>query len=80
MDLFGQLLETEKLTKLYSVIDTINAKYGKHAVYLASSHKAKETAQHEGDRGDIPKRKSDLFLGETPRKRIGIPMFTGEIK
>jgi DNA polymerase-4 len=80
MDLFGQLLETERATKLYSVIDTINAKFGKHAVYLASSHKAKETAQHEGDRGDIPKRKSDLFLGETPRKRIGIPMFTGEIK
>jgi hypothetical protein len=34
---------------------------------------------HQGERGDAPQRKNDLFLGESKRKRVGIPMFTGEV-
>ena len=30
--------------------------------------------QHDDERADVAKRKTDLFKGETARKRIGIPM------
>ena len=30
--------------------------------------------QHEGDRGDVPNRKTELFKGENRRQRIGVPL------
>lgn len=30
--------------------------------------------QHEWERGDVPKRKTELFKDENKRKRLGLPM------
>jgi len=34
----------------------------------------KVQAQHEGERGDVPERKENLFRGENKRKRLGLPL------
>jgi nucleotidyltransferase/DNA polymerase involved in DNA repair len=78
-DLFGEAAQTKEALKLYSVIDLINKKYGKHKVYLASSMNAHSFGLHQGERGDEPQRKTDLFRGETKRKRLAIPTFLGEV-
>lgn len=78
-DLFGETASVLESKRLYEAVDEINEKYGKHKVYLGSSYQANTFAQHLGERGDIPKRKDDLFKGETKRKRLKIPMFTGEV-
>ena len=61
-------------------MDAVNLKYGKHKVYLGTSHLANRFGAHVGDRGDAPERKEALFKGETARKRIGIPMFMGVVR
>jgi DNA polymerase-4 len=74
MDLFGEVHQAAKEAQLYSAVDKTNAKFGKHTVYLASSYKAKYFEKQLEERGDIPRRKLDLFLGETEQKRIYLPM------
>lgn len=78
-DLFGETASILQSRKFYETIDAINAKYGKHAIYLATSYAANHFAQHLGERGDIPQRKRELFKGETDRKRLRIPMFMGKV-
>ncbi|MGD9851187.1 MAG: hypothetical protein AB7T38_07960 [Nitrospirales bacterium] len=41
---------------------------------------AHQFSQHVGERGDAPARRALLLKGETPRKRLGIPMFLGTVK
>lgn len=72
--LFDDVLKLEKISRLYSAIDTIAWRYGKHSVFHAASLPVKVQTQHEGARGDIPKRKRDLFKGENRRQRLGLPM------
>ena len=79
-DIFGEHLESDKLTRLYGGIDAVRAKYGKYTVFLGSSFQAKTVARHLGDRGDAPVRTTALFHGETFRKRINIPMFLGAMR
>lgn len=79
MDLFGEHLVIEKAQKIYTAVDTLRRKYGKHAVYLGTSHPAHKNAQHSGARGSEPERKRKLFKGETKRRRLAIPMFFGEV-
>jgi hypothetical protein len=55
-------------------------KFGKHTILLRSSFLAHRFQQHLGDRGDEPRRRRLLLKGETKRKRLGIPMFMGEVK
>jgi hypothetical protein len=54
-------------------------KYGKHTVFLGASFLAHKSAQHDGGRGYLPERRRELLPGETVRKRLGIPMFMGEV-
>jgi DNA polymerase-4/DNA polymerase V len=79
MDLFGELFRAKEVLQLYDVVDAINKNFGKHKVHLASSLRANVYGLHQGERGDVPQRKKDLFLGESKRKRVGIPMFTGAV-
>ena len=72
--LFDDVLKLEKIARLYFAIDTIAGKYGKHSVFHASSLPVKLQTQHEGERGDVPNRKRDLFKGENRRQRLGLPM------
>jgi DNA polymerase IV len=79
LDLFGEAIRMQRLSNLYESVDTLREKYGKHTVFLGASFLAHKSAQHDGERGHVPDRKIDLLPGETPRKRLGIPMFIGEV-
>ncbi len=79
LDLFGAALKTIEMKKVYEGVDKMRAKYGKHTLYLGSSHLAQSSAQHSADRGDEPLRKRVLLKGETKRRRLGIPMFLGRV-
>ncbi len=79
-DLFGVSLEIERAAEVYKAIDTIRMKYGKHTIFLGSSFLAHQHKQHEGERGDAPQRTRLLLKGEAKRKRLGIPMFMGNVE
>ena len=64
---------------LYESVDTLREKYGKHTVFLGASFLAHTHAQHDGERGHLPERHHALLPGETGRKRLGIPMFMGDV-
>ena len=79
LDLFGEAIRMQRLSNLYESVDTLREKYGKHTVFLGASFLAHRSAQHDGERGHVPERKQQLLPGETVRKRLGIPMFMGEV-
>ncbi len=72
--LFDDMAKIEKMTRVYEAVDTLSDKFGKHAVQHASSLPTKLQAQHEGERGDRPVRRSDLLRGESQRQRLKMPM------
>jgi DNA polymerase IV len=72
--LFDDTARIEKMSRIYSAIDTLSERFGKHTVYHAASLPTRIQAQHEGERGDVPQRKADLFKGENKRQRIGLPL------
>jgi hypothetical protein len=79
LDLFGEAVRMQRLSNLYESVDTLREKYGKHTVFLGASFLAHQSAQHDGERGHLPERHQQLLPGETARKRLGIPMFMGEV-
>ena len=79
LDLFGGASRRQRLSHLYESVETLREKYGKHTVFLGASFLAQKSAQHEGARGQVPERTQQLLPGETPRKRLGIPMFMEEV-
>jgi DNA polymerase IV len=80
LDLFGEAIRMQRLSNLYESVDTLREKYGKHTVFLGASFLAHQSAQHDGARGHLPARRRELLPGETARKRLGIPMFLGEVQ
>ena len=72
--LFDDTTKIEKMSKIYESLDEISQKYGKHTIQHGASLPTKLQAQHEGDRGDVPLRKSALFKGENNRQRLGMPL------
>ncbi len=72
--LFDDITKIEKASRIYNAIDALSARFGKHTVQHASSLPVKKQGQHEGERGDIPVRKDDLWKGENKRQRLGVPM------
>lgn len=78
--LFDDIARIEKASKIYGAVDRLSARFGKHTVQHASSLPVKKQAQHEGERGDIPVRKTDLLRGENKRQRLGVPMVYLTIK
>ncbi len=79
LDLFGEVIRLQRLSNLFESVDTLREKYGKHTVFLGASFLAHTHAQHDGERGHLPERQRQLLPGETARKRLGIPMFLGEV-
>ena len=77
-DLFNETKRSEKFQKVYASTDKAAAKYGKHALFLGSSWRAHHFGTHLNERGDTPERTSKLFLGESKRKRLSIPMLLGD--
>ena len=72
--LFDDIVKIEKLEKMYGAVDELSRRFGKHTVQHAASLPTKLQVQHEGDRGDVPQRKVNLFKGENKRQRLGLPM------
>jgi DNA polymerase-4/DNA polymerase V len=72
--LFDDTARIEKMSRIYEAMDTLSEKFGKHALQHAVSLPANVQAQHEGERGDTPDRKGELFRGENKRQRLGLPL------
>jgi len=72
--LFEDTAKIEKMARIYDCVDKLSNKYGKHTLQHAASLPTKVQAQHEGERGDAPGRKGNLFKGENKRQRLGVPM------
>lgn len=79
MDLFREHLTVTKFSHLYAGVDKLRKKYGKHTVFLGTSFSANKFSAHLGDRGDTSDRNKKLLKGETKRRKLGIPMFLGEV-
>jgi DNA polymerase-4 len=77
--LFDNPAKIEKMAKIYNVVDELSAKFGKHTILHGASLPTKLQAQHEGERGDVPKRKTDMFKGENKRQRLGLPMLNVKV-
>ena len=77
--LFDDTIKIQKMGKIYNAVDELSGKFGKHTIQHGSSLPTKIQSQHEGERGDVPVRKNDLFKGENKRQRLGIPMIHVEI-
>ena len=74
LTLFDDTAKIEKMSKIYSTVDTLSKKFGKHTLQHASSLPVKLQAQHEGKRGDVPGRRVNMFRGENRRQRLGLPV------
>lgn len=72
--LFDDPARIEKTARIYSAVDQLSEKFGKYTVLHAASLPTKLQAQHEGERGDVPQRKTELFKGENKRQRLGLPV------
>ncbi|HEX8833417.1 MAG TPA: DNA polymerase IV [Abditibacteriaceae bacterium] len=73
-NLFEEPLRIERVTRIYTALDHLTRRYGKHTVSLSVCLPAKLQAQHEGARGDVPWRKTALLKGENFRQRLGLPL------
>lgn len=72
-DLFGGHVKVERMRELYSCIDKVRERHGKHTLHFGVSHAAHTFSQHLGERGDIPERKVKVFRGETTRRHVYLP-------
>jgi DNA polymerase IV len=72
--LFDDLARIEKMARIYSAVDELSERFGKYMVHHAASLPTKIQSQHEGERGDVPERITDLFKGENKRQRLGLPL------
>lgn len=81
LDLFGRSQSIEKIQKVYEAIDRVDARYGKHTIFLGSSFKAiKKPLNSSGlyGRNGLTERSKNILKGETSRKRLGMP-FLGQV-
>lgn len=70
-ELFEDRVKIDKLREAAHVIDLVGELYGKHKLSLGPSLFLNHHRQT--DRDDTPTRKSDLFPGETARRRLALP-------
>ena len=78
LDLFSETFRALKYSQVYEAVDRLRTKYGKHTLFLGSNLPAHRFAQHQGERGNLPQR-THLLL-KTTRKRLGVPMFMGDVR
>ena len=79
LGLFDDPVQLDKMMQLHCAIDELAARYGKHTVLLGTSLPTKLQTQHEGERGDVPWRKTALFTGENERQRLGLLVLDVEV-
>lgn len=78
--LFEPPVRLDRMKKLYSAIDHLAEKYGKHSVYLAAGHKAYTTKTHQGGRGGESERQQQRLKGETKRQHLNLPMLSYKLE
>lgn len=72
--LFDDIAKIAKMARVYDAVDELSKRFGKYTVRHAASLPTKIQAQHEGERGDVPLRVTELFKGENRRQRLGLPL------
>lgn len=77
--LFEEPLRIEMMERLYSILDRLSERFGKHVIVHGSSLEATMTPQHQTERGTLPSRKKELLKGENSRQRLGIPLWKIEV-
>ena len=77
--LFDDTAKIEKMSKVYAAMDMLSEKFGKYTVQHAVSLPTKIQSQHEGERGDTPQRKQELFKGENRRQRLWLPLLNVKV-
>ena len=68
----GEILVAEKIRRLYTAVDEISSKYGKHALHLGGSHAIETNGQ--GKRGVPTVREETRLYGETKRQHLNLPI------
>jgi DNA polymerase IV len=76
--LFEDPARIVKMRNLYTALDELRERYGKHAVHHLLSLPAQKT-QHLTVRGDLPQRATMTLRGETKRRRLPLPMLQTEL-
>ena len=77
--IFDDPVRIVKTEKLFSSLDSLAEKYGKHTLHTASSLIINRFEQHIGSRGDQPQRRKVPVLGEYGRKRLRLPYFFAKV-
>jgi DNA polymerase-4/DNA polymerase V len=72
-DIFLESLKNDKLERIFSGLDKVSKKYGKHSIFLGSSFQAIVSNPNTIKTHRDVKAKREAFRGERARKRIGIP-------
>lgn len=70
--LFDNPIQAEKIRDLYNVADDLKQKFGKHTLYLGSSHLIEILGR--GRRGKSTVREQTQIKGETGRRHLGLPL------
>jgi DNA polymerase-4/DNA polymerase V len=70
--LFDDPPQAEKIKELYNVADELGKKFGKHTLYLGSSHPIEQLGK--GRRGSPTVRDQTRLKGETRRRHLGLPL------
>jgi DNA polymerase-4/DNA polymerase V len=71
-DIFNDPLHVLKHKNLFEAVDAVSERFGKHTVFLSEG--VRIPRQHEGPRGRVPARRTELLPGETPRQRVKLPL------
>lgn len=73
LDLFENTIRIESCHRIGKATDVINARFGKHTLFVATGLALQRNAPAPGDRDTPCWRKTNLLPGETARQRIRIP-------
>ncbi len=80
MNLFEDPLRLEAQKKIFTSVDDLAKKYGKHTVFLGGSLRAQTVSQHANYRGQLPEAKKMRESQLHKRKFVDLPMLLGEVK
>jgi DNA polymerase-4/DNA polymerase V len=70
--LFEDPLRADHIRALYSAMDSLTGKYGKHTLHLGASHPIE--VHGKGKRGEPTIREQTRLYGESHRKHLGLPI------
>ena len=82
-DLFNSGAQIQKMNRLYSGMDALAQRFGKHTIFLGSSFDVRLRSatpdKPNHSRHDIPERQKEKLIGENKRRRLSIPMLFARV-